>query len=102
MLRFLHLVMHFVGWMLVHSKAKLQTVRERQVHVLNVLSVLFGKISKTIYYRAKVKKIKSSNVVGDVQMEEINIFFLELRKPLWILKNRWDLVENMKKRFLQP
>lgn len=102
MLRFLHLVMHFVGWMLVHSEAKLQTVRERQVHVLNVLSVLFGKISKTIYYRAKVKKIKSSNVVGDVQMEEINIFFLELRKPLWILKNRWDLVENMKKRFLQP
>lgn len=94
--------MHFVGWMLVHSEAKLQTVRERQVHVLNILSVLFGKISKTIYYRAKVKKIKSSNVVGDVQMEEINIFFLELRKPLWILKNRWDLVENMKKRFLQP
>lgn len=29
----------------------------------------------TVYLRAKLLEIKSSNVVGDVQMEEINIFF---------------------------
>lgn len=73
--KFLHLGMHFVGWMLMYNKLKKCRLWGKDKFILwTYWALLFGKRSKTIYLSAKLKKIKRSNVVGDVQMEEINIF----------------------------
>ena len=57
----------------------MQLVKERRIHSLSLLSIdILGKF-KTVYLRANLKNRKSSNV-GDVQVEESDVFPKNLGK----------------------